>query len=136
MELDLRSILRAAEDVTPGQFDDAIRQTANYFGTVTPAVVTELVKKAIALELRVNAAESMANEIFTSITQPNNVLIWRGAAAMGKYKDSAELRSVIPKKATGIVLPDGVTIDILDEDDMRRHGWVRIPADTAVDPVD
>ena len=36
-----------------------------------------------------------------------------------------ELARIIPAKSAVIVLQDGATLEQLNQDDMRRHGWVR-----------
>lgn len=128
MTIDLKAIHRAADDVIPGHFDDCIKKMAGYFSVVTPEVVAKLAFHAQELEDRAKRAEDMLNSIYSSISAPNSVLVWRGTGAIDMFKNSDELKRAVPANCMGVVLTDGVTLDVLGEHEMRRHGWMRILA--------
>lgn len=106
---------------------EALHAIGHAIGVPAGDDVTKAVLPAVkALTERAARAETIANSVLESITsQPNTVMVMKAAQAENVVGLAHELARIIPSKSTVIALQDGATLEQLDQDDMRRHGWVR-----------
>lgn len=106
---------------------EALHLVGHAIGVPAGDDVTKAVLPAVkALTERAARAETIANSVLESITsQPNTVMVMNAGQAENVVGLAHELARIIPAKSTVIVLQDGATLEQLNQDDMRRHGWVR-----------